>query len=311
MIKDNREDQTGTGSNLSRRDFLKLSGGVALRVLLSYLGLDAVAAHAVSSRTFATYDFWAQLETATLGLSAEDIAALHHKVEDHFRIDIVEPEEQKSIPRYILENGVPKQLEIPILDWGGAELVVLQKSLATLPAHMYLPGVDFDHKTRFILLPYIGNPKSMGDVMHCQCAPNYADIWMARKYFATLAPYFSSTQSSIAHELAHKVSKDKGLDHEALLSQLQADRFDEVRTSFRTIDNPQKERAIKLARPASLRYGSIDVSEFTATGAQVYLRGPNTFSEVYRPFIGAEGSANFYGWLHRNIFEGTQYLTNA
>ena len=300
--------ETKSSRVFSRRDFLKLAGGVGSRGLFSYLGLDSFMAHSGTRGSTLTGDFWNKLETFTLGMSEQDTKKLEKKVEEEFYINVVNPVEQRSVNAISYESGSGGQeVEVPVVEWSASELVVLATSLMSLPPKMYIPGRNYpnmpgEDRVKFIMLgeaPNVNPAKGGTTAAFCRCGNEGGAVVLGRVDFPQIGIGRIWTRSAICHELAHKVVNADQLDLPGLGKKLGINDETQLNKVFST--------ASSTGWPADLRYGSTNYREFVAVGAEAYLFGKERMCGIYSSFLGQEGALKFYLWLKWNVFDKIEY----
>lgn len=126
---------------ISRRGFLALMGIGAEAAVL-----DSLLSHIPNAPSLSKA-FWEQLETATLGVSTEQ---LKKEVEDRFQVEIVGP---STGVRAVGTFGPRLGEQYPTVEWDSPRLKGLIGALSELPPHFYLPRMvkGQEHKARFVL----------------------------------------------------------------------------------------------------------------------------------------------------------------
>lgn len=190
------------GPVMSRAGFLRMLGigakMVALDSMLSHMSLDLGL-----SKTF-----WEQLETATLGVPAEQ---LKRKIEDNFQVELVGP--ATGVKEVRLSNGK----EYPTAEWDSPRLKSLIGVLSNLPPHFYLPRKidNKEHKLRLVLanVPFrifrnfvlSGEDRIPAGVCACSGAENQLVVF-DKSYFGSTFLESDQVRAVGFHEITHALT---------------------------------------------------------------------------------------------------------
>lgn len=302
------------GVVLTRRDFLRIASVAGAQIVL----WDLLAPFFDPAYPSLSKGLSRELFNFTLGLSKENIAKLHQKIEERFFIDIVNPDKLPfmRLKVYTPNKDKVEEKDVPTVSWGGPELVTLAMGLDNLPIRMYIPGKYYKEKTRFVLfgkMPDMNPDPNYGTGAFCGCSQEFGTIAVGQNTFGVLPPSTTVSYSRITHELAHKVVGSDRLDLGELGKLLSIADDGGLKTIFRKPSPEYTDAQLKALKPgyfghiANLRYGAETFDEFVAEGAEAYRAGRENFLYTYTPFLGGERVSTFYSWLKEKIFFYGEY----